>query len=212
MSTQRQPKGTPTGGQFAASVHDEATTALSFDDADSRISEHVSEAKRLMAEAEDVSAQIAKTRETFATSGEKRIAGLEGIRAAKISAAAEHTAAAEKLALEARERLDYPPTRREVDDAKAYLDSLSVPRKNYRSDWERINGGSGPTVAQVRGEANAIGESRSRRAEAQRDYDRLLAAWEASDKSQDDDDGSVRCEFCGEWYDEDQDYCTECGR
>lgn len=142
MSIQRQPKGTSTGGQFAASAHDEATTGLSS----------------------------------------------EG------------------------EGLEYPPTRREVDDAKAYLDSLTVPRPMYRPDWERVNGGGGPTVAQVRNEANALGESRSRRAEAQRDYDRLLAAWEASDKSQDEQDGSVRCEFCGEWYDDEYNYCTECGR
>lgn len=102
-----------------------------------------------------------------------------------------------------------PATRHQVDAAKAFLDSLPGPsRPMYRGDWERINGGSGPTLGQVRDEANSRGESRSDRAQAQANYDRLLASWEASDKTQDAD--QVRCVNCGFWYDQYDGKCPEC--
>ena len=104
---------------------------------------------------------------------------------------------------------DAPPTKHEVADAKSYLDSLSMPRAMYRGDWERINGGHGPTVAQYRGELRARGEAHAEISLARAEYQRLLAAWEASDKTQDDD--AVRCGNCGFWYDQFEGRRPQCG-
>lgn len=103
---------------------------------------------------------------------------------------------------------EYPPTRFDVEEAKARLDSFTMTRPMYRGDWERINGGSGPTVAQARAEAEDRGSIVSMIADARADYERMLAAWEASDKSQDDD--VYRCDYCGDWYDSNDGDCP-CG-
>jgi hypothetical protein len=62
----------------------------------------------------------------------------------------------------------------------------------YRADWVRINRGRGPTVAQARAEAQYRGEAGSEIARARAEYERLNSAWQASDKTQDDD--AIRCD------------------
>lgn len=104
---------------------------------------------------------------------------------------------------------ELPPTKHDVAAAKAYLDSLAPVRPMYRGDWERINGGRGPTVAQHRAHMADVGSSRSERARAQAEYDRLRTAWEASDKTQDDD--AIHCGNCGFWYGMYEGRCPECG-
>ncbi len=103
----------------------------------------------------------------------------------------------------------FPPTRWDVEEAEARWMSLGrAPRPRYRGDWERANGGSGPTAGQVRAEASALREDRSLRDDLRLEYEKLRDAWQASDKSQ--DDRTVRCENCGAFHDRDDVKCPEC--
>jgi len=104
---------------------------------------------------------------------------------------------------------ELPPTKGEVEAAKRHLDSLSMPRPMYRGEAVRINGGRGPTVAQSRADAQSRGEARSEIARARAEYERLNSAWQASDKTQDDD--AIRCENCGAWFTQYHGRCPECG-
>ncbi len=81
---------------------------------------------------------------------------------------------------------EYPPTQQEVDQAREYMEALGsqVPRPMYRGDWERVNGGSGPTLGQVRGEAEYRRRRTSEYEQARAEYERLRDAYEASHREE----------------------------
>lgn len=78
------------------------------------------------------------------------------------------------------DRIPDVPTLGEVEAAKAYLDALEPVRQMYRPDWERRNGGYGPTVAQVRTHAHERSLQDDRIRAAKVEYDRLKAAYDAA--------------------------------
>jgi hypothetical protein len=106
---------------------------------------------------------------------------------------------------------DFPPTKREVDEAEELMNALRPSRPMYRGDWERVNGGYGVTA----GQHNAYQASRNNESDRYRaavaEYERMRAAWEASDKRQDIGSTDVRCDHCGEWFDEYDGRCPHCG-
>jgi len=78
-------------------------------------------------------------------------------------------------------------------------------RPMYRQDW----GGRTPTVDQQRAANDSRDDSRDLLRQARADYERLSAAYDASDKSQ--DANLVHCR-CGASYDGAERFnCPECG-
>lgn len=102
------------------------------------------------------------------------------------------------------------PNRHDVESARQRMNSF-VPsvRPMYRSDWERINGGHGPTLQQSRQETRARSEAHREIVTARAEYHRIRAADEASDKTQ--DDRMVKCMNCGTTFDELDGECPTCG-
>ena len=102
------------------------------------------------------------------------------------------------------------PTKYDVEDARRRLAALGpAVRPMYRPDWERINGGRGPTVQQARDETRHRGETNQGIRAARGEYERLRDAYEASDKTQ--DLGLIPCESCGFRFSELDGTCPQCG-
>lgn len=77
---------------------------------------------------------------------------------------------------------EWPPTAEEVEDARRLMEAIGSRqvRPRDRRDWERANGGYGPTVGQVRAEAQDRADRRSAYEDARDHYEHLKAAYEAS--------------------------------
>lgn len=72
------------------------------------------------------------------------------------------------------------PTLADVDAARRRYESLEPIRPMFRPDWERRNGGRGPTVQQLRDEQAARQERDSEINAARAEWKRLEAAYQAA--------------------------------
>lgn len=106
---------------------------------------------------------------------------------------------------------EHPPTKHEVDAAERYMTSLAPRRPMYRGDWQRVNGGTGPTLGQHLSDLAGRNSERDAYQAARDEWQRMHAAWEASDKSQDEAGPEYRCGYCGEWFYTHDGRCPACG-
>lgn len=99
--------------------------------------------------------------------------------------------------------LGFAPTADDVAVAERRWLAHASPRPMYRPDWERVNGGDGPTAGQVQAEAQYRAEALGRDVElrAERDLTRAAHLWGAEDEIvRADMDGGDREQLRHRWH------------